>query len=423
VVDKEQVITTPDLAAVAEAAPGDDGSPDEAASRPAPPRSARSRLRRHRVKLGLLAALVLALLVPGCSFVRAMEAPGNLTASEKAVEWLRDNGFNGPVNGVENWWYTSHPPPTGGRPARAITAVGLPTQHGHLSRVKTPAVVTVAHTPLPANVVSPVSDPLPNEGVWIPVGPRVDGFPTMEETQVRPDAVHTSLLDGLVWMDPRLVRFELHPGLSEPGGSWNVPSEIPIADRLNLVAAFNSGFRMRDARGGFSLDGVTARPLVDGAASFVIDKDGSATVGSWGRDVQMGPNVVAVRQNLQLIVDGGQLVPGLSDNLNGAWGQTLGQKVLVWRSAVCVDAHGGVIFGYGNGLGALSLAELMQRAGCQRAMELDINSSWTTFNFYAPVEAGNPASVLGTKMLADQRKPGDRYLAPDARDFIAVFQR
>jgi len=137
----------------------------------------------------------------------------------------------------------------------------------------------------------------------------------------------------------------------------------------------------------------------------------------------MGPQVEAVRQNLELIVDGGQLVPGLSDNLNGAWGQTLGQKVLVWRSAVCVDAHGGLIYGYGNGLGALSLATLMQRAGCQRAMELDINSSWTTFNFYGPVEPGNPASVLGTKMLADQTKPGDRYLAPDARDFIAVFER
>ncbi len=387
----------------------------------------RERLRRHRVRVGLLSALVLALLVPGCSFVRAMEAPGNLTASEKAVEWLRDSGFNGLVNTVENWWYTSHPPPTGGRPARPITAVGLPAQHGHLSRVRKPAAVVVAHTPRPANVVSPVANPLPNEGVWIPVGPRVSGLPTMEETQVRPDAVHTSLLDGLVWMDPKLVRFELHPGLTEPGGRWGTQPDqqpdIPIADRLNLVAAFNSGFRMRDARGGFVLDGVTAHPLVVGAASFVIRSDGSATVGAWGRDVQMSSDVVAVRQNLELIVDGGQLVPGLSDNLNGAWGQTLGQNVLVWRSAVCVDAHGGLIFGYGNGLGARSLAELMQRAGCQRAMELDINSSWTTFNFYAPVEPGNAASVLGTKLLADQRKPGDRYLSPDARDFIAVFQR
>ncbi len=131
----------------------------------------------------------------------------------------------------------------------------------------------------------------------------------------------------------------------------------------------------------------------------------------------------AVRQNLELIVDGGKLVPGLADNVKGQWGQTVGQRVLVWRSAVCVDAHGGIIFGYGNGLGALSLAELMQRAGCQRAMELDINTSWTSFNFYGPVEAGNPASVLGTKMLPNQDKPADRYLSPDSRDFIAVFER
>ena len=361
--------------------------------------------------------------MPGCSFVQAMQAPGNLTAQEKAVEWLRDRGFNGAVNRVENWWYTNHPPPKGGLPRRRITAVGPPAERIRTAPATSTTIALPAHTPPPANVESPAASPLPNEGVWLPVGPQVDGLPTLEETQVRPDAVHTSLLDGLVWMDPKLVRFELHPGLSEPGGHWSQPPDIPIADRLGLLAAFNSGFRMRDARGGFYLDGVTSHPLVDGAASLVIDKNGTATVGRWGRDVQMGPQVAAVRQNLELIVDGGQPVPGLTDNVNGAWGQTLGQRVLVWRSALCVDAHGGLIYGYGNGLGALSLASLMQRAGCQRAMELDINSSWTTMNFYAPVEAGNPASVLGSKMLADQLKPGDRYLSPDARDFIAVFQR
>ena len=131
-----------------------------------------------------------------------------------------------------------------------------------------------------------------------------------------------------------------------------------------------------------------------------------------------------MRQNLELIVDGGQLVPGLNDNANGAWGQTLGQRVLVWRSAVCVDAHGGIIYGYGNGLGALSLAELMQRAGCQRAMELDINSSWTTFNFYAAGRGRQPG--LGARHQDAGRPAASRVTAtsrPDARDFIAVFQR
>jgi hypothetical protein len=412
VVEEERVIST---------GPGSEAQPEEPSDGAEAPPS--GWLRRHRVRLTAVVAILAVLALPGASLTRAMEAPGNLTASEKAVEWLRDNGFNGPVNGVENWWYTSHPPRTGGVPAHRITAIGLPAQLGRTRAVATPKVTVSAHTRLPVDVVSPASDPLPNEGVWMPIGPRHGGVPSMEETQVRPDSVHTSLLDGLVWMDPKLVRFELHPGLTEPSSRLAQPSDIPIEDRLNLVAAFNGGFRLRDARGGFYLDGVTAKPLVDGAASLVIDKDGSASVGQWGRDVSMGPGVEAVRQNLELIVDGGHLVPGLSDNLKGAWGQTLGQKVLVWRSAVCVDAHGGLIYGYGNGLGALSLATLMQRAGCQRAMELDINSSWTTFNFYAPVEPGNPASVLGTKMLADQTKTGDRYLEPDARDFIAVFER
>jgi hypothetical protein len=133
--------------------------------------------------------------------------------------------------------------------------------------------------------------------------------------------------------------------------------------------------------------------------------------------------VVGVIQNLKLIVDGGQPVPGLDNNANGAWGATLGNRVLVWRSAVCVDGAGGVVYGYGDGLGAFSLAQLMQRAGCVRAMELDINKSWTTFDTYAAAQAGDPTSVHGTKLLPDQQKGGDRYLSDDTRDFVAVLDR
>ena len=116
-------------------------------------------------------------------------------------------------------------------------------------------------------------------------------------------------------------------------------------------------------------------------------------------------------------------MPGLDDNADGQWGQTLGNRVLVWRSAVCVDANGGIIYGYGDGLGAQSLAELMTRAGCQRAMELDINPSWMSFNFYGATTAGDPSSVVGTKLLPEQHKPGNRYLTDDARDFFAVLRR
>ena len=40
-----------------------------------------------------------------------------------------------------------------------------------------------------------------------------------------------------------------------------------------------------------------------------------------------------------------------------------------------------------------------------------------------PSSPTTPASVLGTKMLPNQYKSADRYLTPDARDFVAVFER
>ncbi len=269
----------------------------------------------------------------------------------------------------------------------------------------------------------PAGQSLPDEGVWQPVGPTVAGQATMYATQVRPDSIHTSLLDGLVWMDPKLVRFDLRPGLTEPGGAWKTPPQVPAGQPLALLAAFNSGFRMQDAHGGFYLEGRAETPLQDGAASFVINRDGTATVGQWGRDITMTADVVAVRQNLALIIDGGQPVAGLDDNADGKWGSTLGNRVLVWRSAVCVDANGGIIYGYGDGLGALSLATMMQRARYQRAMELGINQSWTSFNLYAPSSPCDPMSVSGTKVLPDQKKSGSRYLTDDSRDFIAVLNR
>ena len=187
------------------------------------------------VTLGLLAALVVAaLVVPGCSFVRAMEAPGQPDRLGEGGRVAARQRVQRRGQRVENWWYTSHPPPKGGRavaahhrrrparPARPPVAGEVPGGR--------PRWPTRRRRP---NVVSPVPNPLPNEGVWMPVGPRVDGFPIMEETQVRPDAVHTSLLDGLVWMDPQAGALRAASrACPSRAAHWGVPADIPIADRL-----------------------------------------------------------------------------------------------------------------------------------------------------------------------------------------------
>jgi hypothetical protein len=64
------------------------------------------------------------------------------------------------------------------------------------------------------------------------------------------------------------------------------------------------------------------------------------------------------------------------------------------------------------------LAAILIHAGAIRAMQLDINSYWVTFNSYAEPDAGRPSSLLPS-----MTRPVTRYLSPDDRDFFAVYLR
>ena len=70
----------------------------------------------------------------------------------------------------------------------------------------------------------------------------------------------------------------------------------------------------------------------------------------------MTPDVVSVRQNLDLIVQNGQPVPGLNSQDTTQWGLTLGNQVFVWRSALGVTADGALVYVGGPGLNITDLA-------------------------------------------------------------------
>ena len=71
-------------------------------------------------------------------------------------------------------------------------------------------------------------------------------------TYLRPDRVHTSYVAGIVSLDQRLVRFQLHPGAQDPGpGHWNALPWIPPGSRTGLLATVNGGFKLNAAGGGF----------------------------------------------------------------------------------------------------------------------------------------------------------------------------
>ena len=179
-----------------------------------------------------------------------------------------------------------------------------------------------------------------------------------------------------------------------------------------LVAAFNAGFLMSSANGGYYTDGRSVLPLRTGAASFVVYANGTATVGSWGTDETMTPEVVAVRQNLDLLVDNGQPVPGLNAADTTQWGETLGNAVYVWRSGVGITADGALVYVAGPGLSITDLADLLARAGAVRAMELDINTDWVHFASYTPsTPTGAATPANGADLLPTMVGTPARYLS------------
>jgi hypothetical protein len=391
-----------------------------AARRSAPGARRRRTFRRRRI-LVALAALIVLLTPLWWSLGSALSDPGlGNTVSARFAEWARGHGMASIVNWAENEWYSHHPPPVGGRPKKGA----IPVTHGTVPVATPPAAPP--HLPPPAPIVPIASPAVAGEGQWHPVGRLVHGLPAVYEAYLRPDDVHTSVVVGAAWMDTRLLRAALYSGSTIPGGGpWRATAPVSPSAAGSLVAAFNAGFRMPDAQGGYYTQGQTVVPLRTGAASFVIYANGSATVGQWGRDVTMTPQVVAVRQNLDLLVDGGHPVPGLNASDTSQWGSTLGGQVYVWRSGVGVTADGALVYVGGPDLNITDLADVLVRAGAVRAMELDINTDWVNLATYEPgSDTGQATGTNGKDLLSGMVGTPERYFEPWwSRDFFTMSAR
>ncbi len=377
---------------------------------------------RHPIASGTLAAIVL--LTPvWVSFGSALTDPTlGVTLPGRAAEWFRMHGLGGIVARIENYYYAHNPPPVGGKPPKG--AIPPPT-HTHQTSV---AHAALEPLPVPAGIKPIASPPIPGEGQWHPVGRKVDGSYAVYEAFLRPDSIHTSLVAGVAWMDMRLLRATLYSGSIIPGGGpYKYTAPVQPGPARSLVAAFNAGFLMSNANGGYYTQGKVIDPLRAGAASVVIYKNGSVKIGAWGSGpgMAMSSNVVSVRQNLNLLVRNGRPIPGLNPYDNTVWGATLGGADDVWRSGLGQTANGALVYVAGPGLNITSLANLLSRAGAVTGMELDINTDWVDFATFSPSTPNGLASAAnGRNMLSDMAGAPDRYFASWwARDFFTVSAR
>ncbi len=414
-----------------------------------------------RIALVLAALFVATLVFVGWSLHSAMNASPGEPFQVVAATWMRDHHLGAVVARMEDFYYQYiNKPEVGGKPrisasfgpgqtsppeaptAPAVTASPAPTIPGP-SPTPTPSAARqsttppdfnfspgpvptsesgqVAHLAPPPNLISPAASPEPLEGVWQAVGNRVAGQKAVYVTRVRTDDVHTSYYATAMWLDTSLLKSMFVPGNEEPKGGPNpfdgaLPQELwPL-----VMANTNGAFRLEDTRAGYWYDGQMVQPLVKGRATAVFYRDGRIFIGRWGRGLDLTPDMLAVRQNLDLIVDHGQSkVNGPEYDVN--WGATTSKENLAWRAAIGQRRDGSLVYLIGQALSAQTLADTLVATGVQRAMVLDMNEYWSAGFFFSHQRDGDP---ICHKLDPDISGPCDRFLHPFARDsfqFLAAY--
>jgi hypothetical protein len=358
----------------------------------------------RRLRRVVLIATAICLVPVALSYFQAVIGFRNVSFSIASVEWMRAHGGNGVVSQIEDWYYTLTAPSKGGPTLSSLPQVGVGAD-GSTQVYRPPSIRPVIH---PA---------LSGEGVWHSAAAHAGPEPPVLLTTFRSSREYPRFVAGVAWIDTRRTHLEYMPGLAEPPEiSHRGSAEVPPAMRKHLVATFNGGFPLETSNAGLIYRGHVVASMVDGIATLVQYRDGRIDIVRWHGGSSGGHDIWFAKQNLPPIVSEGRLNPNLSDGPE--WGATVNNAVRVWRSGLGVDSHGNLIYAVGNYQTVGSLAEILRRAGAVRAMELDINEDWVSFNTYR-----HPGALEPSKLLPEMYRPADRYLTPDERDFFAVYLR
>ena len=280
----------------------------------------------------------------------------------------------------------------------------------------TSSVVSLGHTTAATGAASATSrpSPTPSRSPTPKPTPKPKPKPRVIRSTVR--TADGAVITVATFRGP--VTYVLHNGSEDPGyaaSSKGVKAgpAIGSTERRHLLAAFNGGFKLAAAAGGYEQEGKIVSPLLKGYASFIIDTDGRARIALWGYGAPAkGEKIYSVRQNLGLLVTGGKPV---STAVNWwDWGGTVGGSAVA-RSALGMDSSGDII--YAASMSALpeDLAVALADKGTRIGMELDINPDWVQLDI-----ASHPGGSLRTA-VPGQWRPADQFILGWTRDFFTVL--
>ncbi len=303
----------------------------------------------------------------------------------------------------------------------------------------TPKALSVsAPTPVPVKAISNISPAnvvpawqltpltplgkMAGEGIWTPYLYAPDGHTVVAyRTYLQADPKRPYSVAAIVAFNLQATRLHFVLGSIEPRSATPEPSRtgsIPDTDRRAgmLLAAFNGGFKARHGQYGAMADNLIALPAITGLATVGIYGDGQVQIGQWGKDIKDSPDLVAWRQNGEMLVHNGQINPDTA-RTTVAWGLTVKGEAVTWRSALGLSADTRTLYYVaGAQLDVPTLAKVMLQAGASEALQLDVNNFWVHFTAIR----SDGSNLLAEPLLQAMKSEVDRYLKGYSRDFFYV---
>lgn len=259
--------------------------------------------------------------------------------------------------------------------------------------------------------------------------------PVIYRTFVRPDEERSDIVVHLFALDMRRLELHMTAGLEDPRSTTGAQGEgrFPRDEEIlqGVVAAFNGAFKTVHGSYGMMVERDLLVPPVEGAATLATFENGRATLSTWPKGGEIPDDMVSFRQNLEPLLDKGQINPSRRTE----WGIAVtssGDIVRMYtiRSGLCRRDDGTLVYAWGENLDAATLAKAMKRAECAYGMHLDMNPYHTAFLYYKfqkgdaeRLKTGHKVEYQVENALHGTVFSADRYVYASPKDFFFLVAK
>ena len=221
------------------------------------------------------------------------------------------------------------------------------------------------------NIPSIYSKPIKNEGVWEKFFISSETFrPLYAKTFIRPDLKRSYVKVFIYKFDMDRLSLEFIPG-KEDCTNDECNGGMTKNQKKRVLWMFSGGYQYVHGKYGMKYQGKIILPPKPGAATLLMNTDGSYNIIEWPKDMTDDNTCRTFRQNEKLLIINSKISP----YINKLWGYTPKNvdPIYTVRSGLGFTKNNELVFAFGEDLSAKSLAIAMIKAGVITGMHLDMN--------------------------------------------------